>query len=354
MARKANLLNFLKKFKIKHPSLEYDNSNEFNWKKPLRIICPEHGEFKCLAQDLLKGSGCPKCAGRYRTTSDFIKEAQKIHSTRYDYSQTEYNKSTDKVKIICPKHGVFNQRAIYHLKGGGCPQCSGSKKTTKTFIEEAKKIHGDKYDYSKVDYKNLKSEIIIGCKIHGDFNQKPREHLNGCGCPKCGGTQKMTTLGFKEKAGIIHGAKYDYNPVDYKSSHQKIKILCPEHGIFNQKPNTHLNGAGCPNCSHTGFNPDMPAILYYLYDPQEDLYKIGITNKTIEERFGKSFCSNRAIAILEQTHFDNGLDAYLAEQEILEAFGYARCENPSWPETKGGRTEFFKEDILHKHKDDND
>jgi len=95
-----------------------------------------------------------------------------------------------------------------------------------------------------------------------------------------------------------------------------------------------------------GFNPDEPAILYYLYDPQEDLYKIGITNKTIEERFGKSFCSNRAIAILEQTHFDNGLDAYLAEQEILEAFGYARCENPSWPETKGGRTEFFKEDIL--------
>jgi len=102
------------------------------------------------------------------------------------------------------------------------------------------------------------------------------------------------------------------------------------------------------------FNPDVPAVLYYLYDPQEDLYKIGITNKTVEERFGKEFCSNRAIAILEQTHFDNGLDAYLAEQEILEAFAPYRCENPSWPETKGGRTEFFKEDILHKHKDNNE
>jgi len=101
-----------------------------------------------------------------------------------------------------------------------------------------------------------------------------------------------------------------------------------------------------------GFDLDKPAILYYIYDPYEDLYKIGITNKTIEERFGKEFCSNRAIAILEQKYFDSGEDAYLEEQEILNTFDYVRCENPSWPERKGGRTEFFKKDILNKHKKD--
>jgi len=105
-----------------------------------------------------------------------------------------------------------------------------------------------------------------------------------------------------------------------------------------------------PTYNHGGFNPDKPAILYYLYDPQEDLYKIGITNLTVEERFGKTFCSNRAIAILEQKAFDEGINAYLAEQEILETFSYARYQNPSWPEEKGGRTEFFNYDILQLNK----
>jgi len=97
-----------------------------------------------------------------------------------------------------------------------------------------------------------------------------------------------------------------------------------------------------------GFNPDKPAILYYIYDPQADLYKIGITNNTIEERFGKTFCSNRAIALKEQKVFDKGIDAYLEEQEILKQFAYARCINEDWPAEKGGRTEFFKYNILQK------
>jgi len=99
-----------------------------------------------------------------------------------------------------------------------------------------------------------------------------------------------------------------------------------------------------------GFHPDKPAILYYIYDPQEDLYKIGITNLTVEERFGKTFCSNRAIAILEQKTFEKGKDAYIEEQEILEQFAYVRCINNSWPQEKGGRTEFFNRDILNLDK----
>jgi hypothetical protein len=98
-----------------------------------------------------------------------------------------------------------------------------------------------------------------------------------------------------------------------------------------------------------GFNPKEPGILYYLYDPETNLYKIGITNRSIEERFGKAFCSNRAIAILEQTYFENGYEALEAEKTLLEEFSYARTINESWPEELGGRTEFFHTDNLNKH-----
>jgi len=97
------------------------------------------------------------------------------------------------------------------------------------------------------------------------------------------------------------------------------------------------------------FELDKPAILYYIYDPKEDLYKIGITNNSLEERFGKAFCSKRAIALMEQS-YKKGIDALKAEQEILKAFKYVRCTNDSWPEALGGKTEFFKEDILKLNK----
>ena len=126
---------------------------------------------------------------------------------------------------------------------------------------------------------------------------------------------------------------------------------------FEPKKAPLANGDGCAafkiisqydvNFIHrpNGFNPNKPAILYYLLDTQTGLYKIGITNNNVETRFGKEFCSNRAIALMEQT-YDTGHEAYLAEQEILEAFKHYRCTNESWPEEKGGRTEFFTRDVL--------
>jgi len=300
------------------------------------------------------------------TTKEFVIKAKEIHGDKYDYSKVDYKNFATNVTIICHKHGPFKQQPGNHLQGNGCPKCANKanglnrRKSLLDFMEKAKKIHGDKYDYSSVIYKNMHSKVKIICPVHGEFYQTPGNHCQGQGCPECGKItaakkQTKSKKTFVNEIQNIHGDKYNYAGTIYVNNSTKIKIICPIHGEFYQLPTNHLNlGHGCPKCAEYGFSLDEPAILYYLYDPQEDLYKIGITNKTIEERFGKSFCSNRAIAILEQTHFDNGMDAYLAEQEILEAFGYARCENPSWPETKGGRTEFFKEDILHKHKDDNE
>lgn len=127
--------------------------------------------------------------------------------------------------------------------------------TTEEFIIKARKAHGDKYDYSMVEYKNSNTKIHISCPIHGDFWQSPSSHLTSCGCPKCGKEIKINKLkkdnaSFIEKARTVHGDKYDYSKVVYANCNSVVCIICPEHGEFWQKPNNHLNGCGCPKCAN--------------------------------------------------------------------------------------------------------
>ncbi len=120
------------------------------------------------------------------------------------------------------------------------------------FIEKAKSVHGDKYDYSKVEYISSKTKIIIICKDHGDFIQRPSDHINRkSGCPKCKGKSRRTdTNTFIEKAKSVHGDKYDYSKVEYINVDTKILIICPIHGEFYQTPYTHINQkCGCNICS---------------------------------------------------------------------------------------------------------
>ena len=123
------------------------------------------------------------------------------------------------------------------------------KFTTEHFIEKAKLKHGNKYDYSKVDYQGTEEPVIIICPEHGEFWQKPHNHINGCGCPICAGTKKLTTEEFIRKARKIHGDKYDYSKVEYVNSITPIIIVCPEHGEFLQTPSDHLSGKGCKKCA---------------------------------------------------------------------------------------------------------
>ena len=122
------------------------------------------------------------------------------------------------------------------------------KLTTEDFIKKAKEVHGDKYDYSKVVYKGNRTLVTIVCPIHGEFQQKPSNHLSGNGCPDCSGNKRLTTEDFIKKAREVHGDKYDYSKVKYVNTSTKVCIVCPEHGEFQQTPNDHLGGKGCPNC----------------------------------------------------------------------------------------------------------
>ena len=124
---------------------------------------------------------------------------------------------------------------------------------TESFIEKARVVHGDRYDYSKVDYKGYYNKVTIICKEHDDFEQRAGNHLNGAGCSKCTGTCKSNTKEFVEKSKKIHDDKYDYTEVNYKNNTTKVDIICPKygHGVFQQTPKSHLKGAGCGKCGGT-------------------------------------------------------------------------------------------------------
>ena len=170
--------------------------------------------------------------------NNFVEKAKKIHDNKYDYSKVEYINNRTKVCIICPEHGEFWQVPASHLRGCGCPKCgfnksiNGRTQSREDFVKRAKKIHGDKYDYSKVEYKNAHTKICIICPKHGE---------------------------------------YDYSKVEYKNAHTKICIICPKHGEFWQTPNEHLKNKGCPICneSHLEKNVriffDKNNVLYEQY-----------------------------------------------------------------------------------------
>lgn len=251
---------------------DYSNTKYKNNHTPIKIICNQHGIFEQIPSHHLKGHGCSKCAfetiksKRRLSTKEFIKKANKIHNNTYDYSKTKYINTSTKIIIICEEHGQFLKAPSKHLAGQGCPKCSKVSANNKTklsmeeFIKRAQSVHGNKYDYSNVEYVNIDTKVIIICKKHGEFHQTPYSHINNSnGCPKCPIIKKklkkcqnkievFDTDSFINKANRIHKKIYDYSKTVYKSQNVSVKIICSTHGIFKQTPTTHLRGSGCPKC----------------------------------------------------------------------------------------------------------
>ena len=182
----------------------------------------------------------------------FLEKSKNVHKGRYDYSLVEYKTCHDKVKIICKKHGVFEQKPYKHTnRGDGCPKCSGNYvRSLDDFLREAKEVHGNKFDYSLVELKSYSvDKITIICKDHGPFLQLPRNHINQKhGCPVCGGHRNITTDIFVSEATTLHNGKYDYSSCTYTGMHGYVIIKCPNHGNFKQKALSHMQGQGCKKC----------------------------------------------------------------------------------------------------------
>jgi len=186
------------------------------------------------------------------TTEEFVHRSRKMHGNKYNYDKTKYTGQKNKVIITCPKHGDFEQHPYRHYeRGHGCPICSNRKKfSVEEFSHKARKKHGNKYDYSKVLYINNCTPVVIVCPKHGDFEQRPADHIAGKGCSTCVGRARLTKKEFVRKSKIKHGKKYDYSNSEIVSTNKKVVIVCPNHGPFDQTPNLHMNqGTGCPVCA---------------------------------------------------------------------------------------------------------
>jgi hypothetical protein len=258
---------FIIKAKKRHGNCyDYSAVTYVNNHSKITILCKKHGAFLQIPSNHLSGSGCHLCGlekmNRSSNTEDFIKKAHGVHGNRYDYSKVLYINNTSKITIICRKHGEFEQRPHNHLMGKGCKLCKNEKLsydrsiTTEEFIEKAERIHHHKYEYHLVDYVNAQTFVTIVCPYHGLFDQLPFAHLQGHGCSKCSHKELSRIFSgsiqkFIKKANQIHNNEYEYNVVTYINARTKVKIICKKHGEFEQTPNKHLMGQGCPHCSES-------------------------------------------------------------------------------------------------------
>ena len=290
-------LTFTSKMGELHPTLLLIDIPEevFSYTR-VTCECPIHGRFQKQVTKLLNAKqGCPIC-GKLRTASArkltqeaFIQRAAVIHANKYDYSKVMYNKSSEKVTIICPIHHEFAQTPEGHLSGKGCPQCgiqrSAAKKQsdTETFIKKARQVHGDLYQYDKTDYVSAKEKLTITCPTHGDFEQLASGHLSGYGCSKC-------------------------------ASYGKGRV-----------------------------SDTLPCTFYYLHISGTNLYKVGITTLSLEHRYRTKFDRDQ-IEVIFTLSFPTGKEAYEYEQSLLQTYSHLRYYGDKVLST--GNTELFTADIF--------
>ena len=247
---------FIHGYKYDYSLVEYKNN-----KSKVKIVCIKHGEFNQRAGAHIlekKPQGCPFCdKSRKLEAVEFIKIAKEIHGNIYSYNKTKYKSIRDYVTITCLKHGDFNQLAKIHIHNKcGCPKCaSNNRSKIKEKIEnELKNKFGDKFKYSLENYKNLRSAITFICFDHGEFTTKMSVMLQTkYGCPKCAIHQTSknnfhSNEKFIETSREVHGETYDYSKVEYNGNKEKVRIICPKHGEFFQIPSDHKQGKGCSKC----------------------------------------------------------------------------------------------------------
>ena len=347
MASKFTTDYFIDRAKeIHNNKYDYSKVEYINTETKVIIICPTHGWFMQRPNDHLQNKGCKECANNSKSLSaqDFVEKSKVIHNNFYTYGNTNYVHSKSKISITCPIHGDFIQSPSHHLQGQGCPQCKGNKiNHSAKFIKTANMVHDNKYNYLKLNYIDSHTKVTITCPVHGDFNQRPNSHLQGQGCKQCSlDVRKYTTSDFIFRSNAVHQYKYNYCKTNYINSATAVTINCLEHGDFKQVPADHIRGRGCPSCAKTGFDINKPAVLYYLKVNGGQAYKIGITNKTVEERFSKE--EMKIIEILAIKDYVNGEKCYKAEQQVLE--DYKEFKYNGVPLLVSGNTELFDKDVL--------
>lgn len=292
MAKQLTQEEIIRRFRETHgDKYDYSKLIYINIFVKVCIMCTTHDEFWQTPANHLKGKGCPKCKveklsnDRLSNIDEFIFKAKYIHGNTYGYNNFIYKDSQTKGYVTChtDNHGDFLISPNNHLQGKGCPVCFGcAVLTIEEFIKRAKEIHGDKYDYSKVQYINNWTKVTIICPVHGEFEQIPANHLQCKGCNNCGNVDIGNKLRsnkeeFVEKAFKAHGGKNDYSKFIYVNSWTKGCITClvdDTHGDYWQKPASHLSGSGCPKCNYSKGESALEVIFKKHSINAEPQYKI--------------------------------------------------------------------------------
>lgn len=308
--------------------------DEFKSSDKVPVVCAKHGEFYIEANShISRGSVCRQCSIIIKndkrvsdTKINFFLNAPIIHQEKYDYSKCNYTGVNTKVIIVCPTHGEFKQTPHNHLSGQGCPACaielraSALRYTNDKFISKCSSLHGDKYDYSLVKYESNSSKVIIVCKEHGKFLMTPNDHLAKKGCKFCGietvaKSKRDTTETFIDKAIKIHTNKYDYSLVEYFNSHTHVKIICPIHGEFLQRPVHHLKGCECPICAAGGYDRGKSG-TFYILSVNDTTIKLGITHNIKRRIKDLSSGTSFKLKLIHSFDFADGNLAWDIEKEV--------------------------------------
>ena len=274
--------------------------------------------------------------GHKLSEKEFVLKAKEVHGDKYDYSKVNYTGCRNEVVIVCSEHGEFRQMPYKHLQSKGCPKCgylTVQKKLSlnrEEFIEKAKKIHGDKYDYSKVEYINNKTKVCIICPEHGEFWQTPQAHLQGEGCLICCGKFKFDTEEFIKRAREVHGNKYDYSKVEYVDAHTPVCIICYEHGEFWQKPYVHLQNHGCPICKESKLENEIHNFLCENKIKFNEQQKFNWLGRQSLDFYLPDY--NVAIECQGEQHFNNrcfGHDDIKGNEKIrkMDKIKFEKCKN---------------------------
>jgi hypothetical protein len=257
--------------KVHGDKFDYSRTNYISSKMKVEIGCKICNKFFFQTPESHNdGKGCNLCANNIKlTTEDFIEKAKKIHGDKFDYSNSIYINAYTKIEMKCNIcNNIFYQNSNPHLNSHDCPKCaiknngSDRRSTTALFIEKATKIHGDKFNYDKTNYFNIKTEVEIGCNICGYyFLEIPKFFFKEYNCLRCFKESRgipLNTKQFIEMAIKIHGDKYDYSKSNYKNTTTKMEMRCKScKRSFFQNSHSHLNSHGCPFCAYSISKPEI-------------------------------------------------------------------------------------------------
>ena len=355
--KRISVEDFIARSCAKHGTkYNYSKVKFVNTTTPVEIICTTCDKsFRMNPEQHMIGQGCRKCGYEKNASKKRVKNPLQnlidVHGDKYLFPDFTYSNSKDSVNVICTtcdKH--FKSSYGTMVKGAGCPVCSAKvgglkqRSNTEEFIQKAKAVHGDKYDYSLSHYVRSNDKVDIFCNTHQEsFSMTPNTHLSGCGCPKCA-LEYLSEISRKSQEQFLvdarakHGDFYNYDKSVYKTVNEKLIITCPYHGDFWQKPSQHTHqGTGCPNCGNNGYKTNKAGHIYVLVS---DKYtKVGITNKNPKIRC--KFIANDSgqdFKIHKFFHFEDGQVPMDIETKVLQTLRQS-YESPS--EKFSGSTECF-------------